>query len=1627
LNNVGFWEVRASSRLRFYPKFDEFHVFKCVKRAWLYFLIGVTSTSIAFSQDKKGSEIRLPFQDSVRNLLENTRATDAMAVGMALTTVWDGLGVDQQIVVMKQAKLMKRKGFRLRPHFQNYFGAIVDAVNIEKADISNLSGYLNVCGKVIENEPLNSASTFFLHSREFFQTHALHFEKGYNLLAKDDRYSFDYIAAYVPPPVVEDTAAANAPFDTWDQKADDQVTTWQDDPADTAAVESQAQAQPWAQPLYLPEITGAVIRFDKVTLNFLTAYDSAFLTGTSGSFMITQHIFVGEGGRFDWTTAGLSSDSVFVDLKQYYFHTDHPHLKAEQVKLTYKGKIPAPVDGIFEFTSTRHKDKAAASYPRFMSYESNISMLGLDDEQLRYTGGFALNGHKILSSSLSGGNARLEVIGKTDKKFVAQARIFEFQDSTISSKSAAVRIYQGNDSIYHPAVHLRYGYKSRQLTIQRSKTPLKDTPFSSSYFRIDFSGDVLRWNLKEDSTGRDSLNIFTSAGLSQQPMVIESQDFFDPRDFAQLRGVGFSFHPLAVIARYVNDNSTVDFFTSDLANATGKKYSELNAAMNFLAQKGMIEYDNSTGRIHVKEKVLHIDASRKNESDYDNMKIHSILDGPANATINFDKGYMTVRGVEEFKVSDSLNVLIKPDSSVITIQQNRDIKFNGRITAGNFEINGRDFLLKYDSFFINLNHIDSIRFYVTELNSKGQPVRRRINNALVGADSTAAAAGGLETGDKKTQGTLFINRPDNKSGRERVPNFPRLDASAGGVIYFDRREVLGGAYDRSVFFVVPPFKLDSLSDADPAAMNFEGTFVSSGMFPSFQEKLHSQADKSMGFSHAIPEAGYPLYNTQGKIFGAMGLDNAGIRATGRIDYLAASVESKDFVFYPDSVVGVGNVGELTEKQFGAIWYPQVTLPEFRLKWLPKQDRFGLHNLRDPFQLYGNSAQLNGELVVSKAGTLASGSLITRGSELKSEEMRFSAKDFGARHADFEVKTTNPDKPALAANDVRMKFDLVQNAADISPEIVGVAAFEFPYAQFKTSITDARWDLNTQKITMAKDPDSPLEDSYFYTTRDDLDSLVFNAEKAEYDIQLQQLKVSGIPYIVVADAKITPDKNEVLILENSKIGQLKNTTIVLDTLNSFHRLTEGVVDIVSRREFSGYATYQYINALSDTFAIKMTDFHLENIVEATGSRKRQQMASESNATQQTVAHGTVDEKAGLVIAPRIFYKGDMVMYATKPALQLRGYVKFDLKKIKGYNTWIRHEQSGDEKEVYLDFDKAITEEGAKVQAGLHFAGDNSLYITFVFDKKNIDDEDFFVPGGSLFFDSTEFRIEDRQKAAGEKLSGKVFAYNEEKQEVRFEGPVNFFRGGMKDFTVTATALGSGSLETNDIRMNSFLMVDMNVPAAAYDQMARNILEVIKNEGVAQEGLGDQTELLYKIADILGERSVKDYEAKSLQGYVPLTSLPQLVKPLVFSNVNLRWSQKHKAFYSTGGLGMSNIGKNDINGTFEGFMELRKNDDGTPAYHLFMKASPEAWYYFGYEDNRLLVHSSDPLFNDVIGKKTNAAKAKVGELVFVPGSDEETLAFIKRFRLDYLGIDADYDLFSATATKEKKKKTETDDGF
>ena len=154
-----------------------------------------------------------------------------------------------------------------------------------------------------------------------------------------------------------------------------------------------------------------------------------------------------------------------------------------------------------------------------------------------------------------------------------------------------------------------------------------------------------------------------------------------------------------------------------------------------------------------------------------------------------------------------------------------------------------------------------------------------------------------------------------------------------------------------------------------------------------------------------------------------------------------------------------------------------------------------------------------------------------------------------------------------------------------------------------------------------------------------------------------------------------------------------------------------------------------------------------------------------------------------------------------------------------------------------------------------------------------------------------------------------------------------------------------------------------------------------------------------------------------------------KLIKYSNVNFKWSDDQKAFYNDGEVGLSNILRTDINAQFESYFEIRKTETGE-IINLFLRASPESWYFFSYEENKLYIYTSNEELNEFVKEKTNIGKAKIGEFQFGPSDFDEMINFIQTFRAVYFDIDEPYDLQGEVSIKKKKdsdKADEEDDGF
>lgn len=1348
------------------------------------------------------------------------------------------------------------------------------------------------------------------------------------------------------------------------------------------------------------ELTGPAIEIKDAKLLIITPYETLEISHVYGTFLLQNRTLVATQGTLKWPEENHRFRGAIVQLGEFYLKKDRADFQTTEARLIFGALFQGEVEGDFAFKSIRKQKGQPGKYPVFTSKENHVDVT-LAADRVAYTGGIGLRGNDLYGRAVSKKLGTLTLFGNSGNRVTLKSTSYALGNTLFSTEKSAITVYHGRDSLTHKDVKARYDIPSRTLTVLRNNTL---TPFFSSYFDVIMNVDLLEWNMEQDIL---PMRVFSAQDLI--PATFESKDFFNPSRFKKLARF-LNFHPIVSAVYYSRKYGIGEFYTHDLATEFNIDEKSARAAASVLGQYGFADYDAKTGRIKLYERAFHYYDASGELIDYDNFMVPSkISDGP-NAYLQLDSGALTVRGVSRFYVTTDFKVYGVPYDGEVTLLEGRNMKFDGVVHAGDLDFQGQNHKLDYETFLFEMAQVDSIQMSV--------PLK----------DTVQAGAGfrktRLENQLTSTSGTLYIDKGSNKSEREENPGYPLFRSNSDAIIYFDGPEILGGAYDKSVYFTALPFKMDSVERADRESIRFEGTFHSESIFPVFHEVLSVQEDQSLGFKHKIPDSGYHLYGTQAKTYEEISLSNQGIRGYGQIDFLSTTIYSDDFIYYPDSVTTNGTSGVISPGTIEGVSYPEVVLGPYLMSWLPRKDNMRLRNVGETFKFYNSTAELDGEATITSQGVFGSGTMITRGSRSVSENLTFREFECNARHASFEVLTRDSDKPAMAGEDIYLNFDLVNNTAIIRPERRGIAAISFPYAQMKTSITEAVWDLENSVVTMTKPPEVPIKDSYFFSTLEALDSLAFNAEKAIYDINTQELKVEGIPYITIADSRIIPENNETTILANSVLQTFKNAEIIIDTLHGYHYLDRASINVISSKKFEGNAYYRQIVG-KDTFDIRFDSFELVDVPVGKSDKKR------NNSTQtMTVSGGEVYENQNLIISPGFLYKGKVTMYAYKEALELDGFVKLDIEE---NNYWVHFRRTDEEPDVRLPFNNAKFEGGGRPRAGIHQDSESNIYATFVEEKQNDSDPDFFQAKGVLSYSDAlrSYKIESPLKTTGESYEGSTMIYDHHAKSVVMEGPVNFFDPKTRDMTVEASALGSGNLLTSDYEIDAMLILDFKVATPILDMMAIELVATIERIG-ASPANDISIESMYKLANIVEDENAKLYETSSLKNYMPLVSVSlALEKPLVISGVTMKWAKDYKAWYSTSKqLSVSNIMQHDINAKMDGFLEIRKDETGADALTLFLQIAPGVWYFIAYSQGQLIMYSSHPDFNAAVDANSNIDIARPREMVFVRGDTNETLKFIHDFRLKYLGIEEPYPLVfpdNVNLEDESFDTIEDNDGF
>ena len=1591
-------------------------------KIFLPIILALTFFGSAQAQEPKFSANPDEFIDYVAGVFSNNANSSEESEYLAehFTTVWkNNLTPAQRSKTLVLTKQMLDKKYRVLPTFEAFFGTITYAIENESDGASKVNDFLDVTEKIVKNNNAKEALTYFTATTRFLQNRSLYFKKALRWYALEGTFSFEYGDAFEEEVVYddagfeeekpEDDGWGSTPLsddDGWGEvsSSNDDWEGWET--VDETVQEDEVESQSFFYEPELPiiDLSGPYIQFANTNLTLVTRYDSVAVTKAIGAFLPLQRRFGGESGSFEWSQRE-TDEAISCDLSIYLINIERPAIKAEKTTLNYTAKLYEPIVGMFEFQSRRKYSPDKAPFPSFRSYRADIKVKSFsNDAKLVYKGGFSLRNRAIQSASIVPSESFLEYQVNGGANFRAYSTKFNLADSVVTSPLAEVSVYTQSDSIYHPAIQFKYNINSQELTLIKDDGIFKNAPFFASYYNVDINADLLKWNFNADS-----IDISILTGRNRVPALFESSEYFSKDKLNELSGV-FNFNPLLLVVNAAKKSGSDKIYAYDLATASRQTPQKINAALNTLKGGGYVDYDDVSGEVNVKPKAYHYVLSLNKAKDYDDILIPSVSPAAPNATIDLKTQALTVRGIERFFVSKTKGVFIEPSGSQITLLENRDFQFDGFLYAGNFEFIGKEFTFKYDSFLIDMQNIDSIRFYVRQQGRDFDP-NQRVNNKIqfVSPDDPSATF-------VKNKGKVFIDRTNNKSSRKSFPEYPRFQATNGGIVYFDGGLILDGAYDRSVFFLIPPFDVDSLSNADIAAISFEGMFHSGGIFAPIKEVLHVMPDFSLGFEHRVPAEGYQLYDGEGRYFNDFTLDNKGIRGDGRIEYLSSTQTSDDFIFYQDSVTTeVGQDYLVKEGDYNGVSYPNLKISGYSLNWTPKSDSMIIvNNDSSTFNLYGDYLTLKGQTLYSAKGVFGQGQGFTPSSRLKSDDYYFKQYEFGSRNTLFAIESDNKRRPSLAAQNVKVDFDLSNRKVSFQPETIGDDALIFPNNRLKSSIHSGTWDILNKKIFLEKPEDIDISQSYVYATKKSLDSLAFNADYAEYDINTKEVLFKGIPDIKVADARLIPDRNETVIYEGGKLNRFENSTVYVDTLNSYHTLFNASIDIESRNAFQGIATYRYINGQKDTLSINLTRFDLVPDED-----------EDSDKLYNTVSTGVVNDYDNFTISPGMIFKGKATMFANKSALELDGFVKLDIYSTNSPDYWIQYfSNDPSRQEIVFDFATATTESGITPIAGLQYdLNKDEIYSTFLTEKRNPDDFDFFTPDGLVYFDEKNniYKVEDTLKAAGQSFSGKNFTYDPKELKVTFEGPVNFIQN-LQKFQINASAKGKGDVVQGEVELNAFMTVNFDIPAQALSTMGRDFAREAEDLGLP-EANRDFDDLLFKLGDLVGNKATKRFEEDNVGEYTSLTAVgSQLLKTLVLSDIDMKWSNNGNSWYSDGNVGLSNVGNTNVNARLESYVELRKTEQGD-IFSAFFKTSPENWYYFKFEENTLITVSSNSTYNDIVGQKTNIDKAKFGEYIYNVGERSEVLDFVTTFRTIYLGYEEPYAFETPADIKGAKPATIT----
>lgn len=1282
----------------------------------------------------------------------------------------------------------------------------------------------------------------------------------------------------------------------------------------------------------------ARVSFPTCNITGMVRGDTIQIKQTNGDYLPFENKWEGKGGRVDWGRVGLEPAKVFCTFKNFGVNLTNFSYSIDSVTFTHSEYFKTTLRGKLTDKLVSSADSATLSYPRFDSYDVGMTIKDIAPN-VSYTGGFSLWGAKVIGSGTAEEKGMLTFFARDGKTRVLSARSTALsikKGEELGAEKAEVSIYFGNDSIYHPQLNVVYKVQKREIRLLRGETGMGKAKFTDSYHNHEFQTDAIFWNL--DSS---VLNLKILSGVGQKPGIFESVNYFD-RDLIRKTQGFASYEPLSILKKLYEKNGSREISALEVAKAFDPKLTEGEARSIFynLVENGFILYNEGLGIVTVKDKTLNYVMANAKKIDYDIIKIKSQPQS-GNDRIDLKSSNIDLKGVFEIPISDSAYVYFRPKNQSISLQKDRNMEFDGLIYAGRMDFYGQKFKFQYAPFTVDLLQVDTMIINVQDsgrVDREGNPILKPLRSRI-----------------ENMKGLLEIDAPINKSGRTRLPQFPRLYSREKAYIYYDDPTVAKGAYNRkSFYFELDPFRLDSLNNFSGDIINWKGKLSSGGILPDLRDSVHIQADGSLGFKSETPKDGYDLYKGKGKYFGKFELNYNGLAGEGRITHSTAAFGAPMVRFFPDSMLATTDSFTIA-KTFDGVKTPAVRGYNDRILWKPNADSMHVYmNNKDiPFAMYDDGmTTFKGDLLLTGKGLRGNGTLDWSEATLTSKDFSFQTMNLSADTAALNIKTTG-DKVTFKTPNVSAKVDFKTRIGDFVSNQKNIPT-DFTYNQYRTAINEFKWFMDEKILDFKAPPQGPGET--FTSTRPEQKGLNFLGKRATYSLVTSILRIEQVPEIKVADASVKPDSGVVVIEEEAKMRQLKNAIIFADTIKKWHKIEKATVDIYSKAELKAIGEYTY-NSKGTKQIINFTDIGTKKSID--GDRKK-----DRTEVWKLYAKTDIDDKKNFTLYPSVKYNGDVLLTSDDSLLFFKGFAKLDLKHPKANTSDFGIKQFVDPNKLELKYDTIKNSNNNLLYAGIHinpFSVEEPIYATVLAPKTDNKDVSLFKATGIVTQQASgEYQLGSAKKINDKKLTGNVLKYDDKKGIIKTEGRYNL---GANFGIIKSIAAGSSEiyLDSNKYKFNITFGLNMKVD----DKVQERLEFYMGGDNIDLADINYDTEkqkkIIYELCDEKEDKKLlTDFETTAQFNKRPKA----LTHNWVFSDVNFVFDSGDVALRSVGKIGLAMVGKKVINKKLDGYIEIQYKG-GADLFTIYLKTGTNDWVFFEYRPGTLGVLSSYDDINTMIG--------------------------------------------------------------